>query len=284
MLNRHRRLSRRCARRSFGPRRLTRARCRATRSRSSVVNRLKVGDAAAGHAQGPHRRGQPVALKKIGVNLSRTGRHWRVSVRHRPGHPERQLVGSPIRTLPAGVAAVQQRRRRHHARPVRKLLGLDLLGSLDLAQTDGLVTTLAEPTLTALVGRNRELPCRRRVPDPGLAGQSARSASSTSSTASAWRSRRSSSPTAASRCASGRKSASCPMPARSPRRLQGPGADHPPRRNDGRARLRPVVHDRWPASEPHNNSVHKAPFLGDLPILGDPVPVDQLTSATKPSW
>ncbi len=32
------------------------------------------------------------------------------------------------------------------------ILGTDLLGTLDLLQTDGLVTTLAEPNLTALVG------------------------------------------------------------------------------------------------------------------------------------
>jgi pilus assembly protein CpaC len=33
-----------------------------------------------------------------------------------------------------------------------KLLGLDLIGRLNLAETDGLVTTLAEPNLTALSG------------------------------------------------------------------------------------------------------------------------------------
>ena len=33
-----------------------------------------------------------------------------------------------------------------------KVLGLDVLGTLDLMETDGLVTTLAEPNLTALSG------------------------------------------------------------------------------------------------------------------------------------
>ncbi|HTM94834.1 MAG TPA: pilus assembly protein N-terminal domain-containing protein, partial [Croceibacterium sp.] len=37
-----------------------------------------------------------------------------------------------------------------------KLLGLDLLGALDLAETDGLVTTLAQPNLTALSGETAD--------------------------------------------------------------------------------------------------------------------------------
>ena len=67
-------------------------------------------------------------------------------------------------------------------------------------------------------------------------------------------------------------------------RLHGPGADHPPRRNDGRARLGPVVHDRRPAAATRNsNSVNKAPFLGDLPILGA-LFRSTSSSARKPSW
>ena len=37
-----------------------------------------------------------------------------------------------------------------------KFLGLDLLGALDLAETDGLVTTLAQPNLTALSGETAD--------------------------------------------------------------------------------------------------------------------------------
>ncbi|MEO8453791.1 MAG: type II and III secretion system protein family protein [Sphingomicrobium sp.] len=47
-----------------------------------------------------------------------------------------------------------------------KLFGLDLLGSLDLAQTDGLVTILAEPNLTALSGETASFLAGGEFPIP----------------------------------------------------------------------------------------------------------------------
>lgn len=47
-----------------------------------------------------------------------------------------------------------------------KLLGLDLLGALDLAETDGLVTTLAQPNLTALSGETAEFLAGGEFPIP----------------------------------------------------------------------------------------------------------------------
>ena len=47
-----------------------------------------------------------------------------------------------------------------------KLLGLDLLSSIDLAETDGLVTTLAEPTLTALSGETASFLAGGEFPVP----------------------------------------------------------------------------------------------------------------------
>ena len=47
-----------------------------------------------------------------------------------------------------------------------KLLGLDLLSSLDLAETDGLVTTLAEPNLTALSGETASFLAGGEFPVP----------------------------------------------------------------------------------------------------------------------
>ena len=46
------------------------------------------------------------------------------------------------------------------------LLGMDILSSLDLAQTDGLVTTLAEPTLTALSGETASFLAGGEFPVP----------------------------------------------------------------------------------------------------------------------
>jgi pilus assembly protein CpaC len=47
-----------------------------------------------------------------------------------------------------------------------KLFGLDILSSLDLAQTDGLVSTLAEPTLTALSGETASFLAGGEFPIP----------------------------------------------------------------------------------------------------------------------
>jgi pilus assembly protein CpaC len=47
-----------------------------------------------------------------------------------------------------------------------KLLGLDLLGTLDLAETDGLVTILAEPNLTALSGETASFLAGGEFPIP----------------------------------------------------------------------------------------------------------------------
>jgi pilus assembly protein CpaC len=47
-----------------------------------------------------------------------------------------------------------------------KLLGLDMLSALDLAETDGLVTTLAQPNLTALSGETAEFLAGGEFPIP----------------------------------------------------------------------------------------------------------------------
>ncbi|MEQ7872462.1 type II and III secretion system protein family protein [Sphingomonas sp. ASV193] len=47
-----------------------------------------------------------------------------------------------------------------------KLLGLDILGTLDLAEQDGLVSTLAEPTLTALSGETASFLAGGEFPIP----------------------------------------------------------------------------------------------------------------------
>lgn len=51
-----------------------------------------------------------------------------------------------------------------------KLLGLDLLSTLDLAETDGLATTLAEPNLTALSGETASFLAGGEIPIPQSQG------------------------------------------------------------------------------------------------------------------
>jgi pilus assembly protein CpaC len=54
-----------------------------------------------------------------------------------------------------------------------KLFGLDIISSLDLAQTDGLVTTLAEPNLTALSGETASFLAGGEFPVPVAQGNDA---------------------------------------------------------------------------------------------------------------
>jgi pilus assembly protein CpaC len=54
-----------------------------------------------------------------------------------------------------------------------KLFGLDIISSLDLAQTDGLVTTLAEPNLTALSGETASFLAGGEFPIPIAQGNNA---------------------------------------------------------------------------------------------------------------
>jgi pilus assembly protein CpaC len=57
-----------------------------------------------------------------------------------------------------------------------KLFGLDLAGALDLAETDGLVTTLAEPNLTALSGETASFLAGGEFPIPVSQGGAANGA------------------------------------------------------------------------------------------------------------
>ena len=95
--------------------------------------------------------------------------------------------------------------------------------------------------------------------------------------ASASPSRPTCSKTAASRCGFARKCPSSRREGSDPlQRLRGPGADHPARRDDGRARLRPELHDRRPAAQ--RQQQHDRPGAGPRQPADPrrPVPLDQL--------
>ncbi|HWU92019.1 MAG TPA: type II and III secretion system protein family protein, partial [Sphingomicrobium sp.] len=102
-------------------------------------------------------------LKKIGVNLlSKDGTG---GFQFGIGQGAAPAGGSPFSV--AGVAGGTT------IGAAGKLLGLDLLGSLDLAQTDGLVSTLAEPTLTALSGETASFLAGGEFPIPVSQGNQA---------------------------------------------------------------------------------------------------------------
>ena len=104
-------------------------------------------------------------LKQVGINLlTSTGGDFRIGVAKgqgiwlpAPGSTEDDesdagnIIRSPIGTTLSGVGS---------------LFGLDIVSSLDLAETDGLVTTLAEPNLTALSGETASFLAGGEFPVP----------------------------------------------------------------------------------------------------------------------
>ena len=104
-------------------------------------------------------------LKSVGINLlANTGGNFRIGVAKGQGIwlPEAgsteddesdagDVIRSPIGSTISGVGS---------------LFGLDLVSSLDLAETDGLVNTLAEPNLTALSGETASFLAGGEFPVP----------------------------------------------------------------------------------------------------------------------
>jgi pilus assembly protein CpaC len=102
-------------------------------------------------------------LKQIGVNLlADTGGKFDIGIAQGqgiflppPGNTDPnavpQILRSPIGSTLSGVG---------------RLFGMDIMSSLDLAETDGLVTTLAEPNLTALSGETASFLAGGEFPIP----------------------------------------------------------------------------------------------------------------------
>ena len=213
-------------------------------------------------------------LKQIGVNLLNRDSDRRLQFGIGQGSPDDQRCQGPADPITASPPD-------RHRRDVHNIVGGTTLGPVrpDLRhstcsarstslQTDGLVTTLAEPNLTALSGETASFLAGGEFPIPvsqslgavtieykqygvGLAFTPIVLADGRIS----MRVRPEVSELSNAGCGHAQQ-------------LQGAGADHAPRRNDGRARLRPELHDRRPASQHDTNDITKAPFLGDLPILG----------------
>ena len=164
------------------------------------------------------------------------------------------------------------------------LLGLNCRRASTWANAIGLVTTLSQPNLTALSGETADFLAGGEYPDPDSARAWARPRSNTRSSASAWPTRRRCWPMAASRSGSARKCPSFRARARSAQRLPGPGADHPPRRNDGRARLGPELHDRRPDEQQRAEHDQQDAGRRRHADPGLAVPLDQLPARARPNW
>ena len=102
-------------------------------------------------------------LKQVGVNLlTQTKGGFQIGVAQGQGInlpdpnctgdcPLPRIIRNPLGSTISGVG---------------KLFGLDIMSSLDLAETDGLVTTLAEPNLTALSGETASFLAGGEFPIP----------------------------------------------------------------------------------------------------------------------
>jgi pilus assembly protein CpaC len=113
------------------------------------------------------------ALKQIGVNLlGGDGNNFQIlqgegiflpsAGTTPPDDPSKDPTGQIIRGLIGTTIGIQ-----------KNILGLDLIGRLQLAETDGLVTTLAEPNLTALSGETASFLAGGEFPIPVPQGQGA---------------------------------------------------------------------------------------------------------------
>lgn len=149
-----------------------------------------------------------------------------------------------------------------------KMFGVDILGSLDLAESNGLVTTLAEPTLTALSGETASFLAGGEIPIPQSQGlgtvsvefkQYGVSLSFTPTVMSSGRISLRVRPEVSQLSDSGSvKLNGFTIPALTTRR-----ADTTIELGSGQSFVIGGL-----LQNSHNNSTDKAPVLGDLPILG----------------
>ena len=216
-----------------------------------------LGNPVAGRAPGQDRRSQPSAWsRRLDVNL--LGRSKSFDVLQGEGiylppvgeaPPEgADQTGAIIRGLTGTTLALR-----------KSILGLDIISRLQLAEADGLVTTLAEPTLTALSGETASFLAGGEFPVPisqslgsvtieykqygvGLAFTPYRTGR---------RPHLDARPPGSQRIVVRRVDPS--------QRLQRAGADHAPRRDHRRAGIRPVVHDRRPAAQFEHQQYRQGP-------------------------
>ncbi len=103
---------------------------------------------------------------KFGIGQGRSG--W--NPQFVPGSPDGLGVGVGKVTAPSNGSAVSAISGGTTLGAFGKFLGLDIGSALDLAETDGLVTTLAEPHLTALSGETAEFLAGGEFPIPLSSG------------------------------------------------------------------------------------------------------------------
>ena len=123
-----------------------------------VVNRLKTATPLQVNLKVRIAEVNRSLLKQVGVNLfsNDSTNGFQFSVNRGDISGSAGSGGLAIGNLPGGTTLGA----------AGKLFGLDLIGALDLAENDGLVTTLAEPNLTALSGETASFLAGGEFPIP----------------------------------------------------------------------------------------------------------------------
>jgi pilus assembly protein CpaC len=155
-----------------------------------------------------------------------------------------------------------------------KMFGLNVLSALDLGETIGLVTSLAEPNLTALSGETANFLAGGEYPIPISTGlgntgdrvQALRYLPRLHADGARQRAHLAAGAAGSVRAFLGRRDHQ--------QQLQGVCAHRAQRRNDDRTRLGPELHDRWPPAQWIAGHDHQDARRGRHPDPGFAVPLD----------
>lgn len=135
-----------------------------------VINRLKTATPLQVNLRVKIAEVDRSLMKQIGVNLlANTRGSFQVGVMQGQGiylPPVTSTTGDVNATLPKVLRSPVG----STISGIGKLFGLDVMSALDLAETDGLVTTLAEPNLTALSGETASFLAGGEFPVPMSTG------------------------------------------------------------------------------------------------------------------
>ncbi len=141
---------------------------------ANVITRLKMATPLQVNLQVKFAEVSRSLVRDLGINLTsvdQTGGFKLVLGQGRSFSPQ-FTPGGPmgIGTAPVGGTSITAAEKGTTIAGGGKFLGLDLLGALDAAETVGLVTTLAQPNLTALSGETADFLAGGEYPIPKSSG------------------------------------------------------------------------------------------------------------------
>lgn len=142
---------------------------------TNVISRLKMATPLQVNLQVKFAEVSRTLVRSLGANLASvdaTG-GFKFGIGKGSGFTPQYTPGGALGTFdfgPAGATLVPPKDIGATIAGAGSLLGLDLLGALDLAETQGLVTTLSQPNLTALSGETADFLAGGEFPIPQSGG------------------------------------------------------------------------------------------------------------------